>query len=92
MIYRKFLDLKQITELEYEQASYQWKKENQGISCGGDYYNNQIAYLGREYVALAFKRFYQNRFDEIQLADYLNIKPKGIPDLEEKYLKDIATR
>ena len=87
VIYRKFLDRKQITKLEYEQATDQWRKEKQGSSSSGDYYNNQLAYLGREYVTLAFKRFYENRFDNIQLADYLNIKPKYIPDLEEKYLR-----
>ena len=36
----------------------------------------QIAYLGEEYVSLAFKRFYQDRIDEEELADYLNVKPK----------------
>ena len=91
VIYRKFLDRKQITELEYEQATHQWKKEKQYSSSGGDYCNNQLAYLGREYVTLAFKRFYENRFDDIQLADYLNIKPKCIPDLEEKYLRGIVS-
>ena len=92
VIYRKFLDLEQITELEYEQATDQWKKEKQSNSSGGDYYNNQLAYLGREYVTLAFRRFYENRFDDIQLADYLDIKTKNIQDLEERYLRGFATK
>ena len=50
---------------------------------GGDHYNTKIAYLGTEYINLAFQRFYQNRIDYNQLADILDTKPKNLTWLEE---------
>ncbi len=92
VIYRKFLDRKLISEHEYSQAAERWRgNKKQQHSSGGDYYNNQIAHLGHPYVDLAFQRFYENRFDTIQLADYLNVKPKNVPNLEDKYLRGFVT-
>ena len=39
--------------------------------------------LARSILHLAFKRFYQDRIDEEELADYLAIKPKYIDQLED---------
>ena len=54
-----------------------------GGGSGGNYFRRKIAYLGEEYITLAFKRFYQDRIDEEELADYLAIKPKYIDQLED---------
>mgnify|MGYP000551277945 FL=1 len=53
------------------------------MAPGGDHYNTKIAYLGTEYINLAFQRFYQNRIDSDQLADILDTKPKNLTRLEE---------
>ena len=53
---------------------------------GGNYYNNQIAYLGPRYIGLALRQYYADRIDEAQLADHLNIAPRNIVPLEEKFL------
>ncbi len=50
---------------------------------GGDYYNTKIAYLGDEYITLAFQRYHQSQISAEQLADYLDTKPKNIARLEE---------
>ena len=91
VIFRKFLDRGQITQIEYSAAAEHWRGTRAGSSEGGNYFNNQITYLGQRYVGLVFERFYQNRFDVIQLAEYLNIKPKGVPSLEERYLRTLTT-
>ncbi len=91
VIYGKFLDREEITEVEYQQATEQWRgNEKTKNSSGGDYYSNHMAYLGRRYISLTFERFYQNRFDAIQLADYLNMKPRNVASLEEKYLREFT--
>jgi Zn-dependent peptidase ImmA (M78 family) len=85
-IYRKFLDRGLIGQAEYEAAAKRWAAQKQP-SDGGDPYWSKLAYLGREYVALAFNQYYQNRITDTQLADYLDVKPKNIGTLEEYFLK-----
>ena len=46
-----------------------------------------IAYLGRDYIALAFSQYYQNRIDDRQLAEYLDTKPRNIGALEDYFLR-----
>lgn len=84
LVYRKMLDRRWISAKEYKAAAKAWAAQAKPKS-GGDYYYNQIAYLGRRYVDLAFKGYYQRRFDEGQLSDYLNIKPKNLSAFEVKY-------
>ena len=81
-IFRKFLDRDLITPGEYDQAARRWAEQGQR-GKGGDHYNTKIAYLGTEYINLAFQRFYQNRIDYNQLADILDTKPKNLTRLEE---------
>lgn len=81
-IFRKFLDRKLVTSAEYDQAARRWAEQIQRGS-GGDHYNTKIAYLGTDYINLAFQRFYQNRIDYNQLADILDTKPKNLTRLEE---------
>ena len=81
-IFRKFRDRVLITPAEYDRAARRWAEQGQQGS-GGDHYNTKIAYLGTEYINLAFQRFYQNRIDYNQLADILDTKPKNLTRLEE---------
>ena len=88
VIYRNFLDRGIIGQSEYTSAAQNWKDSGKKTnSSGGNYYYSQLAYLGRSYVGLAFEKFYQNKFDTVQLAEYLNITPKNVPTFEDKYLK-----
>jgi Zn-dependent peptidase ImmA (M78 family) len=81
-IFRKFLDRDLITPGEYDQAARRWAEQGQR-GTGGDHYYTKIAYLGTEYINLAFQRFYQNRIDYNQLAEILDTKPKNLTRLEE---------
>ncbi len=86
VIYRIFLDRGLIDQTEYESGAAAFAGEKK-TGKGGDYYNNQIAYLGPRYIGLAFRQYYANRIDEAQLADHLNIAPRNIAPLEEKLLR-----
>jgi Zn-dependent peptidase ImmA (M78 family) len=81
-IFRKFLDRDLISENDYNTAAKRWSDQKKK-GKGGDHYNTKIAYLGPEYINLAFSQYYQNRIDEAQLADYLDTKPKNLGTLEE---------
>jgi len=85
VVYRMLLDRGRIDRAEYESAAAAWAGEKKAGS-GGDYYNNQIAYLGPRYISLAFQQFYNNRIDQAQLADYLNIAPRNVSALEDKLI------
>ncbi len=84
-IYRKFLDRGLVAEEEYNDAAKTWAAQMKKGAGSGNYYNSHISYLGWHYIDLAFTRYYQRRFDEAQLSDYLNIKPKNLPAFEMKY-------
>ena len=85
-VYRKFLDRNLITKAEYKHKAKKWAKQ-QGGGGSGNYYYTAIAYLGREYITLAFQRYYQNRISYEQLGDYLDIKPKNLDKLEDRLLR-----
>jgi Zn-dependent peptidase ImmA (M78 family) len=83
VIYRKLLDRELIHSDEYDEAVKSWNMSVKKPDAGaGNYYNTQFAYLGPQYIDLAFRRYYQQRFDDVQLAEYLNIKPKNLPTFE----------
>lgn len=80
-VFRKFLDRYLITEEIYRDAAQRWSHQRQSTS-GGNHYWTKIAYLGINYVNLAFSRYHQNHITEPQLADYLDVKVKNLPKLE----------
>lgn len=86
VIYRRMLDRGLINAAEYGDAAKQWESQIKPQQAGsGNYYNSHYAYLGSRYIDLAFTRYYQRRFDDTQLAEYLNIKPKNLPTFETKF-------
>lgn len=86
VIYRKFLDRSLIDVGEYEAAAKEWVAQMKPKESGsGNYYNSHRAYLGQRYIDLAFTRYYQQRFDRAQLAEYLNLKPKSLPTFAERF-------
>jgi len=83
MIYRKLLDRELISQGEYRAAARAWAEQRLPRKGGGNKYYSWITYLGREYISLAFQRYYQNRISYEQLGDYLDIKPKNLNKLED---------
>jgi Zn-dependent peptidase ImmA (M78 family) len=87
-IFRKFLDRDLITREDYGRAARRWAAQKQEGS-GGNPYWSKLAYLGRDYVALAFNQYHQNRIDETQLGEYLDMKPKNVGTLEEYFVRGV---
>lgn len=85
VIYRKMLDRGLIAEDEYQDAASVWAKQKKPEKPGGNYYFTQFAYLGSHYINLALARYYQRQFDDVRLAEYLNIKPRSLPAFEQLY-------
>lgn len=88
-IFRKFLDRNLIDEATYTRAAHIWASQG-GTGEGGNWYYTKIAYLGRSYIGLALSQYYQNRIDEVQLAEYLDTKPRNLSGLEEYFARGSA--
>lgn len=86
VVFRRLMDQGRVSENEYLQAVERWNGQRQGgggdEGSGGNHYWTKLAYLGRDYVAIALREFHRARIDENQLADYLDTKPKNIGTLE----------
>jgi len=68
----------------------EWKDERftrGGSGSGGNYYLNQCAYLGENYIDTAFSRYYHKRISIDQLADYLRVKVKNVAGIELQLLR-----
>jgi Zn-dependent peptidase ImmA (M78 family)/transcriptional regulator with XRE-family HTH domain len=88
-IFRKFLDRGLISQDDYRRAARRWAEQKQDGGSGGNPYWSKLAYLGRDYVALAFSQYHQNRIDETQLGEYLDMKPKNVGTLEEYFVRGV---
>ena len=86
VILRKLLDRQEISSKTYQAYVSKWADESNSkrkSSGGGDYYSTQASYLGKQYLDLAFGKYYQNQISVGQLADYLNVRVSNISGLEE---------
>lgn len=83
VIFRKFLERGHINQESYDRESSKWKKIITSKNGGRDYYKTKITYLGKEYITLAFQRYYQNQIDINELSDILDTKPKNLTALED---------
>lgn len=88
-IFRRFLDRGDITREEYRRSADLWAGQRQ-VGSGGNHYWTKIAYLGTNYINLAFSRYYQNRISEPELADYLDTKVKNLPKLESYFSRKVV--
>lgn len=91
VIFRRLLEQGRVTEGQYERAVERWNAQRQVERApGGNPYWTKLAYLGREYVALALSQYHQNRINEEQLADFLDTKPRHLGALEEYFSRGAA--
>ena len=82
------LDRGLVTAEEYRERAREWADQRKGgAGGGGNYCYTQIAYLGPQYINLALGAYHRNRFDDVKLAEYLNIKPKNVDKFQETFLR-----
>jgi Zn-dependent peptidase ImmA (M78 family) len=92
VILRKLHDRQLVEPAFYARKISEWSRKNQKkAGTGGSYYANQGVYLSERYLELAFSRYYQQRISLEQLADYLGVKIKNVPDVEALLLRKETT-
>ena len=85
VILRKLLERGKIAQEDYEEKAAEGREEwekRKSRSGGGNYYFTQVAYLGRNYINLAFDKYYRNQISINQLADFLNVKESSVSGVE----------
>lgn len=83
VILRNYLDRGLVTIAYYKKMTAKWNRETRAKKkSGGQYYFTQKAYLGDNYINLAFAQYYKNRISAENLSEYLNIKPKHLENFE----------
>jgi Zn-dependent peptidase ImmA (M78 family) len=87
LIYRLFLDRGLVSRGDYQTAAKKWADEAGRGGTGGDYYYNIITYRGRPYMELVFREYYQNRIDDVQAAEYLDVTARNLSALESYYTR-----
>lgn len=95
VILRKFLDNNKITSSFYRKMVGQWKDEyitqqkyKKNKKSGGNANYTKRAYLGENYMEMAFSQYYKNNISTEQLADYLDVKVGRIPTMESLIFED----
>jgi Zn-dependent peptidase ImmA (M78 family) len=87
VILRKLLDRGLVDAEYYKTKAEQWNRDfekgRKSRGGGGNYYATQATYLGDRYLELAFRGYYRGRYGIEQLADYLNVKVRSVPGLEQ---------
>lgn len=94
VIARRLLDLRLLTRNDYEERVQRWQVERDSTKtapAGGDYYATKVAYLGDNYLRLAFSRFYQGLISGSQLADHLGVRESSVSGVERFYLEHAAS-
>lgn len=94
VILRRFFDKGLVNNEFYEAKSNEWVnefEESRKLNSGGNYYATQFVYLGENFLNMAFSKYYQGQFGVEQLAEYLNIKVKSVPGIEQLVLSRKAT-
>ena len=97
VILYKFIQKGTISETFFRNKISEWisigksKFENSAsYSGGGNYFYNQIMYLGQHFLTLAFKKYYEGKCSSDDLASYFNIKEKNLSKLEDTLIQRIA--
>lgn len=93
VVLRKHWDRGLVSENFYSENAKQWNdtyRDKRGGSTGGNYFSTQGVYLSQKFLELAFGRYYQGRIDLEQLSDYLNVKARNIPGLEQAFIRKVS--
>lgn len=89
VIARKLLDKNLITQVAYNNIADHMKEiaTKHPLNRGGNYYYNQIAYLGKRYLGLILDKYNARMITFDQAVQYVGIKANKFYDLENHYSK-----
>lgn len=92
VILRKIVDNNFCSSDKYQIFVDKWNNELNNIPKRkpmGNYYNNKITYLGKNYVSSVLKEYFSHSINYNQASNYLLIKPKKFTEFSKRFMGDI---
>lgn len=92
VILRKSIDNNFCSSDIYEALVNKWTIELNSIPKRkpmGNFYNNQITYLGKNYVSIVLKEYFTHSISYNQASNYLMIKPKNFSEFYNRFRGDM---
>jgi Zn-dependent peptidase ImmA (M78 family) len=86
VVLRRFFNDNRVGRLYYETKAREWEAQRRP-SGSGNYYATQGVYLSERFMKEVFTRHYRRQLSLEDAADLLGIKPKSVPQLEERILQ-----
>lgn len=89
VIVRRLYELKRLSDFEYRRimgglGSKYRRPASDSEAQKGNYYATKAAYLGRNFLRLAFNTLAAGRISAVDLANSLGVKARNLPKLEEQ--------
>ena len=92
LMLRKSIDNNFCSSGIYEKLVDKWTIELNSIPKRkpmGNFYNNKITYLGKNYVSVVLKEYFIHSISYNQAANYLMIKPKNFSEFSNRFRGDM---
>ena len=95
VILRKLFSIGQISEVTFsnqvqkiqkQYEKYLSQKKSSKSKSGGDFFNNQISYLGNSFLSLVIKKYNQRRLTIEEASEHLNLKVRSFLEIEDRFL------
>ena len=90
VILRRLLDADQVDRTTYQRLAREWWEAGQAArargSSGGNYYANQVAYLGESFIDLGFSQYRAGNVTRGDLADHFGMRAQTVGRLEDYLL------
>lgn len=88
VILRKVVDNKLYSPDIYNELVNKWKQELENIPKRkpmGNFYSNKMAYLGKSYVSIVFKNYFNHSISAVQASSYLMLKQKNFNEFSNRF-------
>lgn len=88
VILRKIIDNHFYSPDIYQILVDKWNNELNNIPKRkqmGNFYNNKITYLGKNYVSIVFKEYFSHSISLSQASNFLMIKPKSFSEFSKRF-------
>ena len=88
VILRKIVDNNLYPSNIYKSLVNKWNEELESIPKRkpmGNFYSNKLAYLGKNYVSIVLKNYYNHSINASQASSYLMLKPKNFSEFSNRF-------
>ncbi len=88
VILRKIVDNYNFSSDLYTKLVNKWNEELQNIPKRkpmGNFYSNKMSYLGKNYVSVVFKNYFNHSITATQASHYLMLKPKNFNEFSSRF-------